>query len=133
VNWCHGIDLLDDHELEERLREISVRDQSTPAIWGGLGDGMTIGRNALEEFRGRAAGLSRYFEAYLPTTIYHLGYRVLDARQVTAAFDHVRLGPTYELDEAIRAARQGALALHPVKNPAVQRAVVDVAVGSGAG
>ena len=127
VNWCHGIDLLDDREMEERLREISVRDQTMPAIWGGLGNGMTIGRDALERFRRQAVGLSRYFEAYLPTTIYHLGYRVSDAREVTTAFDHVRLGPPYGSDEAMRAARRGALALHPVKDPAVQRAVVDVA------
>jgi hypothetical protein len=130
VNWCHGIDLLDDRELEDRLREISVRDQNTPAIWGGLGAGMTMGRSALEGFCRRAADLSRYFEAYLPTTVYHLGYRVLDARAVTAAFDQVRLGPPFELDEGIRAAREGALALHPVKDPAIQHAVVDVAVGS---
>ncbi len=130
VNWCHGIDLLDDRELEDRLRKISVRDQDMPTIWGGLGAGMTIARSALEEFCRQAGGLSRYVEAYLPTTIYHLGYRVLNAREVSAAFDHVRIGPSYELDEAMRAARRGALALHPVKDPAVQRALVDFAVGS---
>ena len=48
VNWCHGIDLLDDREFTERIQEISVRDQEVPSIWGGLGNGMTIGRDALE-------------------------------------------------------------------------------------
>jgi hypothetical protein len=131
VNWRHGIRLLDDWELETRLREISVRDQNMPSIWGGLGDGMTIGRSALQELCRRAGDLSRYFEAYLPTTIYHLGYRVLDAREVAAVFDHVRFAPPYEFDEGMRAARHGALALHPVKDPAVQHALVDVALGSG--
>ena len=132
VNWCHGIDLLDDRELEDRLRSISVRDQDTPSIWGGLGAGMTIARDALADFCRQAGGLSRYVEAYLPTVVYHLGYRVLDARELTAAFDHVRIGPSYALDEAMSAARRGALALHPVKDPAVQHALVDFAVsGSG--
>lgn len=133
VNWCHGIDLLDDRELEDRLREISVRDQSVPTIWGALGVGITIGRNALEAFCRRAGDLSRYFEAYLPTTIYHLGYIVLDARELSAIFDHVRYGPPYELDEGTRAARQGALAVHPVKDPAVQHDLVDVALHPYAG
>lgn len=131
VNWRHGIDLLDDRELENRLREISVRDQNIPAIWGALGVGMTIGREALEEFCRRAGDLSRYVEAYLPTTIYHLGYRVLDARENTAIFDHVRYAPPYELEEATRAARHGALALHPVKDRAAQRELVDLAGSSG--
>jgi hypothetical protein len=128
VNWCHGIDLLDDHELENRLREISVRDQRMPTIWGTLGPGITMGRNALHDFCRRAGDLSRYFEAYLPTTVYHLGYRVLDAREVSAISDHVRYGPPYELDEGTRAAREGALALHPVKDRAVQHSLVDVAL-----
>lgn len=130
VNWCHGIDLLDDRELENRLREISVRDQTMPTIWGALGVGMTIGRKALGEFCRRAGDLSRYVEAYLPTTVYHLGYRVLDARAAATLLDHVRYWPPYELDEGNRAARHGALSLHPVKDPTVQHAVVDVAVAS---
>lgn len=128
VNWRHSIDLLDDGELEVRLREISVRDQSVPAIWGALGVGMTIGREALEEFCRRAGDLSRYVEAYLPTMIYHLGYRVLDAREVSPIFDHVRFGPPHELDEARHAAREGAFALHPVKDRATQRELVDIAL-----
>jgi hypothetical protein len=131
VNWRHGIDLLDDEELERRLREISVRDQALPMIWGAMGAGMTIERSALDEFCRRAGDLSRYVEAYLPTTVYHLGYRVLDAREATRVFDHVRLGPPFELDEGKLATRQGALSLHPVKDPAVQHELVDVALTSG--
>jgi hypothetical protein len=79
VNWCHSIELLDDRELDQLLRAISVRDQDVPSLWGGLGNGITIARSALEELCLRAGRMSRYFEVYLPTVIYHLGYRVLDA------------------------------------------------------
>jgi len=127
VNWCHGIDLLDDRELMQKLREISVRDQEVQSLWGGLGNGMTIGRDALEQFCRRAGDLSRYFEAYIPTVVYHLGYRVLDAPEAATLFDHVRFGPPYEREDALRLARDGALALHPVKEEAIQHEVVDIA------
>jgi hypothetical protein len=131
VNWCHGIDLLDDHELEGRLREISVRDQDVLSVWGGLGNGMTIGRKALEDFCRRAGDLSRYMEAYVPTVIYHLGYRVIDAPGAASMFDHVRYGPPYEREEAMRLVRDGALALHPVKERTVQQEVVAIADAKG--
>jgi hypothetical protein len=127
VNWCHAIDLLDDHELMERLQDISVRDQDVPSLWGALGNGMTIGRKALEEFCHRAGDLSRYMEAYVPTIVYHLGYRVLDAPDTATLFDHVRFGPQYGLEEATRLARRGALAIHPVKDRAVREALVAAA------
>jgi hypothetical protein len=124
VNWCHSIDVLDDRELEQLLKTISVRDQDVPSIWGGLGNGMTIGRSALEQLCLRAGHMSRYFELYLPTVVYHLGYRVLDAPPSTSLFDHLRYGPDYGMDEAVRLAGEGALALHPVKDPAVRRALL---------
>ena len=124
VNWCHSIDLLDDRELMERLEDISVRDQDVPSVWGALGSGMTIGREALEEFSERAGDLSRYMEAYVPTVVYHLGYRVLDAPEGATLFDHLRFGPEFGLEEATRLARQGALALHPVKDRAVREALL---------
>jgi hypothetical protein len=127
VNWRHGIDLLDDDELEGQLREISVRDQEVLSVWGGLGNGMTIERRALEEFCRRAGDLSRFMEAYVPTVIYHLGYRVVGAPEAATLFDHVRFGPPYEREEAMRLARDGALALHPVKERFVQRDVVAIA------
>jgi hypothetical protein len=130
VNWCHAINLLDDHEFEERLREISVRDQEIPSIWGGLGNGMTIGRQALEEFCREAGDLPRYMEAYVPTVIYHLGYRVLGPSEGATLFDRVRFGPPYARDDATRLARAGALALHPVKERTTQRETVAIAVES---
>jgi hypothetical protein len=130
VNWRHGIDLLDDHELTERLREISVRDQDVPSVWGGLGDGMTIGREALEDFCRQAGDLSRYVEAYVPTVIYHLGYRVLGAPEAATLFDHLRFGPPYGREEATRLARHGALALHPVRERAIQQEVMAAIAGA---
>lgn len=130
ANWCHGIDLLDDRELTKRLREISVRDQEIPSIWGGLGNGMTISRSALERFCSKAADLSRYMEAYVPTAIYHLGFRVLGPTEGATLFDHVRYGPPYEREEALKLARAGALALHPLKDRATQRDVVAAAWSS---
>jgi hypothetical protein len=127
VNWCHGIDLLANEELIHRLREISVRDQEDPSVWGGLGDGMTIGRDALEEFCDGAGDLSRYVEAYVPTVIYHLGYRVLGPPEGTTLFDHLRFGPPYEREEAAQLAREGALALHPVRDRAMQQEVLAIA------
>jgi hypothetical protein len=123
ANWCHSIDRLDDRELMKRLQDISVRDQDLPSLWGGLGNGMTIGREALEEFCRRAGDLSRYMEAYVPTVVYHLGYRVVDAPREATLFDHVRFGPDYGLQEATRLARNGALALHPVKDRTVREAL----------
>jgi len=130
VNWCHGIDLLDDRELAERLQEISARDQEIPSIWGGLGSGMTIGREALEDFCRRAGDLSRYMEAYVPTVVYHLGYRVLGPPEGATLFDHVRFGPPYEREDAMRLARDGALALHPVKERATQQEAVATSISS---
>ncbi len=127
VNWPHGIDLLDDQEFEGRLREISIRDQDILSIWGGLGNGMTIGRNALGDFCRLAADLPRYMEAYVPTVVYHLGYRVVGAPEGASLFDHVRFGPPYTREEATQAARQGALAVHPIKERQVQREVVTIA------
>jgi hypothetical protein len=124
INWCHSIELLDDRELEQLLRAISVRDQDVPSLWGGLGNGITIGRSALEELCLRAGRMSRYFEVYLPTVIYHLGYRVLDAPASASLFDHLRFGPDYGMEEAVRLAGEGVLALHPVKDPAVRRALL---------
>jgi hypothetical protein len=124
VNWCHSIDLLDDHELMERLQDISVRDQDVLSLWGGLGTGMTIGREALEAFFRLAGDLSRYMEAYVPTVVYHLGYRVLDAPEDATLFDQVRFGPEYGLDEATQIARNGALALHPVKDRTIREALI---------
>jgi hypothetical protein len=131
TNWCHGIDLLDDHEFAERLAEISVRDQEIPSIWGGLGNGMTIERHALQDFCSLAGDVSRYMEAYIPTIIYHLGYRVSGAVGSTL-FDHVRFGPPYEREEAVRLAGEGALALHPLKDRDVQREVVAIAAANQA-
>jgi hypothetical protein len=127
VNWCHSIELLDDRELEQLLTAISVRDQDVPSLWGGLGNGITIGRSALEELCLRAGRMSRYFEVYLPTVIYHLGYRVLDAPPSATLLDHLRFGPDYGMEEAVRLAGEGALALHPVKDPAVRRALASAA------
>jgi hypothetical protein len=133
VNWCHGIDLLDDHELESRLREISVRDQDVLSIWGGLGNGMTIKRQALEEFCRRAGDLSRYMEAYVPTVVYHMGYRVVDAPKTATLFDHVRFGPPFAKEEATQLAGDGAVALHPVKERTVQQEVVAIADANRSG
>jgi hypothetical protein len=127
VNWCHGIDLLDDHELTLKLRDISVRDQDVLTVWGGLGDGMTIGREALRDFCHKAGDLSRYVEAYVPTVVYHLGYKVLGAPPTARLFDHLRFGPPYEREEALRLARSGALALHPVRDRAIQQEVLAIA------
>ena len=88
---------------------------------------MTIGREALEEFCRKAGDLSRYMEAYVPTVVYHLGYRVIDAPESATLFDHVSFAPPYEREEALRLARDGALALHPVKEEAIQREAVDIA------
>jgi hypothetical protein len=126
ANWPHAIDLLDDRELAERLQEISVRDQEVPSIWGGLGNGMTIGRQALEDFCRLAGDLSRYMEAYVPTVVYHLGYRVVDAPEGATLFDHVRFGPPYDREDAMQLALAGALALHPVKERATQQEVVAI-------
>jgi hypothetical protein len=127
VNWCHGIDLLDDREFSERIQELSVRDQEVPSICGGLGNGMTIGRDALGDFCRRAGDLSRYMEAYVPTVVYHLGYRVVNAPPGSSLFDHVRFGPPFERDDAMRLAREGALALHPVKERTTQHEAVGIA------
>jgi hypothetical protein len=124
VNWPHAIDLLDDPEFERKLDEISTRDQENPSIWGGLGNGMTIRRDALEDFCRAAADLPRYMEAWVPSAVWHLGYRVTGAPGDAALFDHVRFGPPYEREEAVRLAREGALALHPLKERAAQRDAV---------
>jgi hypothetical protein len=130
VNWCHSIDLLDDAEMSRKLREISVRDQDVPSIWGGLGDGMTIRREPLQAFCAQAGDLSRYVEAYVPTVIYHLGYRVIGPPKTAKLFDHLRYGPPYEREEATDLARRGALALHPVRDLATRREVNAIAQGA---
>jgi hypothetical protein len=52
---------------------------------------------------------------------------VVGAPEAATLFDHVRFGPPYEREEAMRLARDGALALHPVKERSVQRDAVAIA------
>jgi hypothetical protein len=116
TNWPHALRVQDDAELTALLRDISVRDEHHPSVWGGTGAGMILTRAALEAFALQPRHLVRFAELYVPTVLHHLGFRVGDLARDSRLVDHSRFRPVYDADELDRLPREGVLAVHPVKD-----------------
>lgn len=115
TNWWHSVALLDDAEWWSFLRELSVRDEDEPRVFGGIADAVTIRRAALEAFARLPRHLHRYCEIYVPTVLHHLGFTLGDASAISTIFDLIRWTPPFE-EEEIAALSEDVLAIHPVKD-----------------
>jgi hypothetical protein len=129
TNWEHYVRFRRDERLLAHLRRLSVRDD-TARIFGCLGDGMWLSRDALRAYVEVGEHPPCYCEAYVPTLLHHLGFRVADIDAHSDLYRHVRWVPTFDVEQALAAVREGAVFIHPVKDPAVVRAVRGSVPGS---
>jgi hypothetical protein len=121
TNWPHYARFRRDSALLEHLRRISTRDDPT-ALFGTLGTGMWVSRDALDSYLSLDAHPPGYGELYVPTVLHHLGHRLVDIDAVSDLYRHVRWEPEYELAEISALKRSGTTFIHPVKSAAVRRA-----------
>lgn len=115
TNWLHYIRFRDDPGLLTFLAERSTRDDPR-LLFGCLGTGFLIGREALAAFASVEHYSPCYVELYLPTIVYHLGFRVADLSALTDFGHAVRHAPVYNLQEARKLQATGATFVHPFKD-----------------
>jgi hypothetical protein len=114
-NWIHYLRYREDQPLRDYLGAISKREDKT-ALYGMLGNGYTLSRDALESIS-RLPALPRvYYELLFPTLTHHLGFRVGDIGAFSDMFYHVRWGPTWKPKEARNLIQNGAACCHPFKD-----------------
>lgn len=114
TNWVHAIAARRDARFMEFLERISVRDRPY-RIYGGLGTGFVIRRDALAAFRALDHPARSYVEMYVPTAVYHLGFRVEDLDAISDIADEVVYAPSKSFDDVLRAKRAGHFFVHPFK------------------
>jgi hypothetical protein len=115
TNWPHLLRQRGNAELDGFFERISERPDPT-ARWGCLGSGMLLTRDALTAFCAATAGAPHaYLELFVPTTVHHLGFEVVDTDSLGDLYAAVRWRPELELDEAIAAKRAGRAFVHPFK------------------
>lgn len=102
TNWPHVLRAR--RELGGRFAE----------LWGCLGTGMLMTRDALEAFAG-FPHVPAYLELYVPTVLRHLGFACDDVDRFSDLYAHVNAPPDKDL-AALRAARSdGHFFFHPFK------------------
>ena len=114
TNWIHAIAARHDAAFMAFLERTSVRDRPY-RIYGGLGTGFVIRRAALEAFRAVDHPARSYVEMYLPTAVYHLGFRIEDLDAISDIADEVVYAPPKTFDDVLRAKRAGHFFVHPFK------------------
>ena len=114
TNWVHAIAARHDAAFMDFLERISVRDRPY-RIYGGLGTGFVMRRAALEAFRALEHPARTYVEMYVPTAVYHLGFRVEDLDAISDIADEVVYAPPKTFDDVLRAKRAGHFFVHPFK------------------
>ncbi len=83
-------------------------------LYGCLGDGMWLSREALNAYVGVGEHPPCYNETYAPTLLHHLGFRVVDVDAPSHLYRHVRISPPFSADEVISLAKRGGTAfVHP--------------------
>jgi hypothetical protein len=112
-----------DARLLGHLRSLSVRDDPT-RLFRCLGDGMWISRHALEAYVGVGEHPPCYCEVYVPTLLHHLGFRVVDVDAHSDLYQDVRYMPRFDVEQAMARFADGAIFLHPVKDPGAVRAIL---------
>jgi len=124
TNWEHYVRWRRDERLLAHLRSISVREQPTK-LYGCLGDGMWLSRNALRSYVAVGEHPPCYNETYVPTLLHHLGFRVVDVDSHSDLYSHVRFAPVFCFDEVMSLAKRGGTAfVHPVKDRAANAALL---------
>jgi hypothetical protein len=114
TNWVHAIAARHDPAFMAFLERISVRDGPF-RIYGGLGTGFVMRRAALEAFRALDHPARTYVEMYVPTAMYHLGFRVEDLDAISDIADEVVYAPSKTFDDVLHAKRAGHFFIHPFK------------------
>jgi hypothetical protein len=114
TNWPHQIRFRGDPDLLAHLAALSVREDRT-RIFGCLGTGFAMRREALAAFAAVTGRPRCFMEAYVPTLVHHLGFRVADVDAVSDVYRHVAWKPPRTIEEAIALKAAGAYCVHPVK------------------
>ena len=122
TNWAHYTRFRRDPDLLDHLRRISTREDPT-VMFGTLGSGMWLRRGALESYLSLETHPRCYGELYVPTVLHQLGHRIVDIDAVSDLYRAVRWEPEYSQEESEALTAAGAIFVHPVKSPAVRRAV----------
>lgn len=115
TNWYHYLRLRDDKGLQNFLRDVTTTDEPD-RLFGCLGTGFVIRRQALAAFAGLEHYEPCYLELYLPTVIHHLGFKVGDLSSVSDLGRYARWAPVFSVEEAHRARADGAVFIHPYKD-----------------
>jgi hypothetical protein len=121
TNDEHYVRFRRDQRLLCHLRKLSVREDPS-RIFGCLGDGMWISRQALGSYLDVRQHPPCYCETYVPTLLHHLGFRVVDVDTHSDLYRDVRWMPAFDANEVIARCREGTLFMHPVKDPSAVRA-----------
>jgi hypothetical protein len=132
TNGEHYVRSRRDQRLLDHLRRLSVR-ADPERIFGCLGDGMWLSRQALQAYVEIAEHPPCYCETYVPTLLHHLGFRVVDVDAHSDLYRHVRWIPPFGLEQVSELIDDGAVFVHPVKDPEVTRGVRDALLRSPAG
>ncbi len=124
TNWEHYVRFRRDERLLAHLRRVSVR-EDPERLFGCLGDGMWLSRRALQAYVETAGHPPCYCETYVPTLLHHLGFRVVDIDAHSSLYQHVRWNPPFTAEDVYELFHQGAAFLHPVKDQAAVRKLLD--------
>lgn len=111
-----------DAQLLTHLRHLSVRDDPT-RLFRCLGDGMWISRHAVQAYVEVGEHPPCYCEVYVPTLLHHLGFRVVDVDAHSNLYRDVRYLPRFDAEQAMARFADGAVFIHPVKDPVAVRAI----------
>lgn len=114
TNWPHYTRFRRDPALLAHLRAHSVREEPT-RLFGTLGDGFWISRDALAAYVAVGERPRAYGELYVPTLIHHLGFRVVDIDGDGDLYRHVRYEPELSLADVLAIKRSGGWFAHPFK------------------
>ncbi|MEI8340583.1 MAG: hypothetical protein WCH43_03485 [Verrucomicrobiota bacterium] len=128
TNWSHYLRYRDDRPFHDLLAGITCRGASK-ALYSMLANGFMMTKDALESFCAIPNHLKVYTEIYLPSVIYHLGFKVQKINALTNLYDFVRYEPAYSFEEVTGLIREGKTFCHPVKcvdrYPDLYRAVLE--------
>jgi len=111
-----------DERLLAHLRSLSVRDEPT-RLFRCLGDGMWISRRAVRAYVEVGDHPPCYCEVYVPTLLHHLGFRLVDVDAHSDLYQDVRYMPRFDAEQAMARFTDGAVFIHPVKDPLALRAI----------
>ncbi len=115
TNWPHYGRFRRDEQLIAHLRRVSVREDPT-RLYGCLGNGFWITREALEAYVSVGEHPPCYGELYVPTLVHHLGFRLVDIDTHSDLYRHVRWDEPFGFEEVVRLKRQGETFIHPFKH-----------------